>query len=1252
MVTLMKEYLSLLQCLLYKAQKRQKIKQILKFQRILYKSQSIVFFILRNKNFKNNERKKFINFLSEPIFKKFLKMCILKKQIQICYFLNSQLSSRKKLINFKASLQNFSSLFLESKKKKLFYINFISGHHNLKLSYLFFNNNSINWNRNFLGHLKLEFLSRFTYYILLLFLPTHNFLLFDVNNKNKQLSVKKSNISSLQLGMKYSSFNYQTFYNIYLHHHNYYLDSEKIQYQNSFYFHLLSNRKQIFFFNYKQKKRYIKINRFRDNFILNYKNSINKYTNFCYYSMILNNPFFRQNSCFFSFKLVNNSFFNHFNKIEFLEIQLNNFQKQILFFLLEPIWEACFEIASYSNRRGRSLYDVIEFLRFHLKKQPMYLFKIYFHFFNKIIYKKKEKKKNLKYNFILQKKSVVFDKFNSVFNKIKIDSLFFNFMENIIFYGIQKKYQNYYLRTKQQIFLYQILKIIKQNNKKNAIYFYKIFYNKFFFILTIQNPIQKKVEKRKVINNFFIINYKKFIIESCKNSHFNKSINDYNNVRHHSVINLKLETYFINNFLILSLSYFFKEKIKNLKNRLFSIELKKQKFSFYLQKLVSTFFPRNTNLSKTKGISFSIIYKDSNFFVSKNSFLFFFIKKNKKLFLNLLNQWNKENCNFFNKRKNNTLLLKKLQCEINTIHRNQLAHIFIFSKKIYSAQLNFRTLVKINLSFIYGYLNSLNLFLNLDSFNTFTFLLLRKNIYFYATLVKQNSSFKNITFFLLMYYCNLYVKFFSFFTYSFKINFFLFLLEKNDVKLIWNSFIKYKDQIFYFNSNYIFLKSFQTILKKWMILNKTMLFLYMENNKKSNISPVLHFMLYSKSFLLTDSLIYYIKIFLNIMILNLLYLKRFLYNKFNFQKSPLLSTLWSINFFFIKEKHTFLIYKKKINGFGFFNFFMFHSNKKICIANFLFFWQFSFLKILYNFKYIQSFINYFEIYEFIIQNDKILKNKQINQIMRFLFFQYLFLQYNYLIFSEYNNFLEQLINFYFKNKFINLHLFKFIFYKIIKTRSTLIFYNKLIQQQTLKIYFDFSIKPSKYRIERHLFKICNIVKKSHNKTQEYIIFKLSKNIKNWCYYYQIITPTILFKYLDYLTLQILWRWACKRHYQKRKRLIKMKYFYKFNFISPMLNNFALKKNLVTIFLKNKKIVFASQRNLFINLDLKNDQTILFKKISDKKETFSNINQIYKKKFICLPNHSDIILIKHTLLQNDRSPFDGDFIYWIPRNFYD
>nr|QUO98923.1 group II intron maturase-specific domain protein [Oedogonium crispum] len=1248
MVKFTKEYLSLIQCLLYRAQKRKKTKQVIKFKKIFYKSKSIILFILRYQSRNHLKQKKIKKCLSESMFKNFLKFSILKKQIQNYYFLNPQFKSKNQIPNFSEIFNNvnYYTLLLNSKKKQLFFSNFIFNSNNIKLSFLY------------LRHLKIEFFCLFTYSVFLLFLPTSNYFTFNV---------KKTNLGTKESKYLLGKFNYQTYYNFYVYHHNYFLDSVKIQYQQNVYLDLLSNRKQQFFINKRQKKNInIKINtQFIQKTIDNYKNYRFQKNNLHFYSIISDYSFFRNNRCFFYSKVLDNLFFYYLKKIKLLKLKLNNIQKQILLIMLEPIWESLFEISSYSNRPGRSLYDAIEYIRLNLRKQPMFLFKIYLKFFDKISYKSQNIKRNFNKfdNFFLYNKYFLFNNINIIFS-------FFCFFQNITFYGIQQKYQNNYLRTKEQLFLYQIIKIIKENNKKNDIYFYKFFYNKYFYILMMQNKLQKIFINRNTINTNnicsylkknkykkIIKNYKKFIIDYNKN---NKKI--FNQYKH----NLLSKNYLTNNFLIFLLNNFFFEKIKNLKQRLFLIELYKQKFPFYLEKFIVIFFPVTNSFSKIKGTSFSTILKDSNLFVAKSAFLLFFIKNNKKALFatNLLNYWNNDNFCFFKIINTD----KNFQLKIDSININKWELIFVLPTQKKS-QLNYKILLKINLSFVFGYFNSLNYFLNIPSFHNsflrYLFFIKIKKIDFYSNLLIKKILINNKIFFMIMHYCNFDGKFFSFFELKLKMNFIIFLLKKNDVRFIWNTFIKYENQILSFNSNFLFLKSFQTILKKWMILNKILYFLYFEDKKELYISSFSNIRFQLKSFFnyCQDWIFFYLKDLLNrniskyFYLINLsnkkLYLKRNIKREKTNKNFNMLSILCSIKFFVIKEKHTYLLYNKKFNGFSFFNFFMFHKNQthQQFFLNVLFFWQFYFTQVLKKFKYINCFNNYYDIYFFIIKKNKIWIKKKIKQRVKFHFLQFFFLKYDYQIMIRNKNSLKYFNFIIFSLKNISsFRLFNIIFSNILKTKdeSILIYYQKLLQQQQLKISYYFSIKPSKSNIKKHLYEIHHLVKNSHNKTQKYIIFKVSKIIKNWCLYYQIITPTILYKYLDYLTLQILWRWACKRHYQKSKKWIKMKYFYKIKINGDKLSNISnLNKT------SNQSIVFASKINFFMNFNRKKYKYSVFKHFFNQyiNHRILNNNQTFKRIFICLPNHNDIILIKHNFIQNDRSPFDGDFFYWIPRNFY-
>ena len=1003
-----------------------------------------------------------------------------------------------------------------------------------------------------------------------------------------------------------------------------------------------------FFFNDNQNKTPLNLN---NGLVKKLNDRTLKNRFFFYYSIICPFPYFRQNSCYFSIKFFNDFSFNNFTKRSLQKLE--KIQKQILLLIFEPLWEASFEISSYSNRRGRSLYDVIEFLRLNLKHQPLFFFKTYLIFVNKNIYKSKKQKniKNcIKLNFFCNKKK-----------NIDIFLIFFCFFENIFFHGIQKKYQNFYLITKQQILLYKIIKLFKQNIK-NKISFYKIIFNNKFIVLSIQNKIFLKLNKKILSNNIFLFNFKniKVNIQYYKNFILQYSINNNFSYEHkvniflkYFITNLKSKNFLIKNFLIFSLCYFFFDKMKNLKQRLFLLELKKHCFSFFLQKIFLTFVPIKNHFLHKEGLSFSIILKDSNFFVSKNTFLFFI--KNKKVFFEtkILSKWDNKQSSFYKRsQKNNIILVKRIKYQVNNFNeKNKFPYLFFHLSKIHRIQFNYKLLLKILIYFLYGYYDSLNKFINFSFFyNIFiNFSFFIKEVFVFY---KKKSCQK---IFFIIHYFSFYGKFISFFKYNLQKIFVIYLLKRNDIEVVWNSFLKYERIFFFFNSNYTFLKSFKTILQKSLIINRIFLFFYIKKN--NNILPSKQFKINLKSvtFFYNDLLISYLKIFFYSIMLNNFIFKNFFLKyekkkKIIYYKYYFFKILWSVKLFRIKIKHSFFYDKKNFNGFSFFNFFIYHTNKnkKNFYFNCLFFWQFYYLQILLTFDYIQSFSTYYQIWQF--RNKKILlwKNKQLKKIVLFYFYQFVTLEDTFLILWKFKKIIKIFINFPFiwqKQLGFSL-LFKLIYSKIFKDKHLLIFYKKLIQQENLKIFYYFFIKPSKDQIQKHLFEIYNIIRNNSNKNQVYILFKLSKIIKNWCFYYQILTPTRLYKYIDYLTLQILWKWACKRHYKKSKKWIKLKYFYKFNFIYNKLRRDYFQK----CFKRSSKnqIVFAYQRKSYFIKNFKNAQKILFKQLYTLALAFS-INKIYKKMFICLPNHMDIILVKHQLIQNDRSPYDIDFTYWIHRN---
>ena len=1227
MVKLTKEYLSILQYLIYKAQKQYKIKQISKYQKIISKSQSIILFLFRSKSVIDFERNKLRNetFLSQFIFKRIIQIIILKKKVQIHSLCNMQLN--KKLINFIENLQDYPyyNLSLNFINKQIFPIFFVFIYDRLKLSYLslsFFNSYQ---NFSLLELFQYELLNIVNISIFLLLLSNPNKVNFDINNKKINILKKKSNFFNIKF--LYKLFHYRRFY--YFYHQNYLIDSKKIEYHNFFYFDLLSNRKQQYFFFYKIRKNN-KIqgralawdNQLDKSSSIELKN--NKLTNSSpsgdrYYSLIFNFPYFRKNYCYFSEtpQLLNN--FSLKNMTIIWLKKLNNIQKQILLFLFEPIWEACFEISSYSNRRGRSIYDAIEFLRLNLKQKPVFLFKTCVTFFDRVFYFLK--KRYIKLPTKIQDPFLVF----------------LYFFENILLYGIQKKYQNYYLITKQQLFLYQIMKIFTQN-KKNNICFYKIFYNNKLLILSIQNKIFNKLEEKILIHNNIsfnlkniktcIRNYKHFIIQNYKNFYSYQYEKNLTIFSEYFINNIKSKNPLMQNLLIFSLSHFFFDKIKHLKQRLFSIELKKQHFSFYLQQIFVAFIPIKNDFFQKEGISFSIIFKDSNIFVSKNTFLFFI--KNKKVFFetNILNKWtNKDYCFYkkienqydgVNLLRNNKKFIKKLENKSNFNIIQKKRQVFICWTKKYSTQWNYKILLKINLLFFYGYYNSLNKLLDLSSFHN----IFLKFIVFIKNILFLNKNIFYLKYIFIMYCLNFCGKFVSFIKYDFQHVYIIFLLEKNDVQFIWKNFIKYENQFLFFNSNFIFLESYQTIFKKSLIFNKLFLFFYLENNEIKIICNSQNQPLYrAPSFTFYYDGLNYLKHFFYLIIYKTFSMKELSSCSINQKKKRnkiiRSNKLWSIKLFMIKKKHTFLFYKQHRRGFSFFDFYIYHTNKhkKLFFSNYLFFWQFYFIAILLKLQYIKSFSNYYKIYNSINKKVLLWKYKQIRKILQFYFCQFLIFQGIYTTSWESKNkrqkiYLRTILHFLFSCEYSSLVLFRLIFSKHFNN-DYLKIYDLFFHQKKLTIFYFILIQPSKYNIQKHLFEINNIVKKNYSKSQEYLIFKLSRIIKNWCFYYQILTSTMLYKYIDYLTLHILWKWSCKRHYKKSKKWIKMKYFHKYKFIYNKLekNNF---KN--QLFLK-KKIVFGYQTKDFLISNKQKPAEILLSIFFNKKKTkFYIIFKFFKKQF--------------------------------------
>lgn len=137
------------------------------------------------------------------------------------------------------------------------------------------------------------------------------------------------------------------------------------------------------------------------------------------------------------------------------------------------------------------------------------------------------------------------------------------------------------------------------------------------------------------------------------------------------------------------------------------------------------------------------------------------------------------------------------------------------------------------------------------------------------------------------------------------------------------------------------------------------------------------------------------------------------------------------------------------------------------------------------------------------------------------------------------------------------------------------------------------VKPSKEAIKRHLQKIREVIDRHRASTQTALIDNLNPIIKGWCNYYSIGT-TRVFNKTHHCVYKMLQAWAKSRHPMKNKHWITNKYW------------------LVDDGLGWE---FASRRN---------------------------------GKILRLMRHQETPIIRHAKVKGNKSPFDGDWVYWSNR----
>lgn len=138
--------------------------------------------------------------------------------------------------------------------------------------------------------------------------------------------------------------------------------------------------------------------------------------------------------------------------------------------------------------------------------------------------------------------------------------------------------------------------------------------------------------------------------------------------------------------------------------------------------------------------------------------------------------------------------------------------------------------------------------------------------------------------------------------------------------------------------------------------------------------------------------------------------------------------------------------------------------------------------------------------------------------------------------------------------------------------------------------FKTLIKPSKESIQRHKDRIKEVVNKGKAKTQLAIIKELNPIIRGWCNYYSTKVSSEAFKYLTHFTAQSLMKWARRRHPKKTLHWIYRKYF-------------GIHEGYQWTFMKEQSRVIR---------------------------------------------HSETKIERWVKVAGDRSPYDGDWVYWSTR----
>lgn len=86
------------------------------------------------------------------------------------------------------------------------------------------------------------------------------------------------------------------------------------------------------------------------------------------------------------------------------------------------------------------------------------------------------------------------------------------------------------------------------------------------------------------------------------------------------------------------------------------------------------------------------------------------------------------------------------------------------------------------------------------------------------------------------------------------------------------------------------------------------------------------------------------------------------------------------------------------------------------------------------------------------------------------------------------------------------------------------------------------IKPSRKSVKTLLQKVRRVVKANAQATAGHLILQLNPILRGWANYHRHVVSKAIFGTVAHHTINILWRWATRRHPRKSRKWIKQKYF--------------------------------------------------------------------------------------------------------------